>query len=185
MVLAATPGPSIDMSQSNEQEQGGAPAKPKARKGLELFWRIIAGLMLITIGWIAWVLYQIAPRSVVTPMAYAHQVQTVNTRQSAADTAVTISSPASTVDGGGARPEAAAGLSQASPEAAAAVMAMDQAQAAARDGAHQASADVQAAAMDERKERLQRAEPLERDGLKLSTEITTPLAERKRTSKKQ
>jgi hypothetical protein len=62
---------------------------------------------------------------------------------------------------------------------------MDQAQAGARDGAHQASADVQAAALEQRKEQLRRVEPLERDGLKLSPEITTPLAERKKIPKKQ
>jgi hypothetical protein len=181
LVLAAKPGLCIDMSQTNQQEQGAARAKPRVRKDLELFWRIIAGLLVVIIAWILWVLYQISPRSVVTPLVYAYQVKPVGTQQSATAAAGTIASPQSPA----AAPASQAGATavavpQASPEAAAAALAMDQAQAGARSGAHQASADIQAAALDERNEQLQRAEPLERDGLKLSPEITTPLVGKKR-----
>ena len=186
LVLAVKPGLSIDMSQTNQQEQGAAPTKPRVRKNWELFWRIIAGLMLVIIGWIVWVLYQITPRSVVTPMAYEFQVKSLGTQQPATGAAGTMASPQPTAAASAAQPGAAAvAVPQPSPEAAAAALAMDEAQAGARTGAHQSSADVQAAALEERKEQLQRVEPLERDGLKLSPEITTPLAERKRIPKKQ
>lgn len=58
------------MSQATQQEQIGVPAKPRARRDWEWFWRIVASLMLLIIGWMGWVLYQITPRSVVTPLAY-------------------------------------------------------------------------------------------------------------------
>jgi hypothetical protein len=145
------------MSQTMQQEQGAAPAKPGARKDWELFWRIIAGLMLLVIAWVIWVLYQITPRSVVTPLAYANQVRPIGTQQSAT---------------GAAAPQPA-------PEAAAADLAMDLAQAAARSGAHQASADVQAAALEKKQEQIRG------EGLRLATEISTPLAEKHKISKTQ
>jgi hypothetical protein len=186
LVLAAKPGLCIDMSQTNQQEQSAARAKPVMRKELELFWRIIAGLMVITISWVLWVLYQIAPRSVVTPLVYESQVKRAGTQPSASGAAGTVASPQPTAAAPAAQAGAAAvDMPQASPGAAAAALAMDRAQAGARSGAHQASADVQAAALEQWEEQLQRAEPLERDGLKLSPEITTPLAERKRIPKKQ
>lgn len=186
-VLAAKPGLCIDMSQTNQQEQGSAPARPRrVRKDLELFWRIIAGLMVIIIGWIIWVMYQITPRSVVTPLVYEYQVKRVNTQQSATGAAGTIASPQSPAPAPAAQPGATAvAVPQASPEAAAATLAMDQAQAGARTGAHQSSADVQAAALEKREEQLKREEQFRRERLKLSTEITTPLVERKRIPKKQ
>jgi hypothetical protein len=174
------------MSQTTQKEQGAARAKPVLRKDLELFWRTIAGLMVITVGWLLWVLYQITPRSVVTPLVYEAQVKRVSTQPSAAGAAGTNASPQSTA----AAPAAKAGaatvdMAVPSPAVAAASLAMDHAQAGARAGAHQASADVQAAALEKREERLQRAEPLEQDGRKLAAEITTPLAERERIPKKQ
>ena len=54
------------MSQTKRQERAGAPAESRARKDWEWFWRIVAGLMLLVIAWVVWVLYQITPRSVVT-----------------------------------------------------------------------------------------------------------------------
>jgi hypothetical protein len=71
------------MSQTKQQEQGAAPAKPRVRKDWELFWRIIAGLMVVIIGWIVWVLYQITPRSVVTPLVYESQVKPLVSHPSA------------------------------------------------------------------------------------------------------
>ena len=84
LVLATKPGLSIDMNQTTQQEQGAVPAKPRTRRDWEWFWRIIAGLMLLVIAWVAWVLYQITPRSVVTPLAYADQVRPIGTQPSAA-----------------------------------------------------------------------------------------------------
>ncbi len=68
------------MSQTKQQEQGVATAKPRVRKDWELFWRIIAGLILLVIAWVAWVAYQIMPRSVVTPLAYATQVKPIGSK---------------------------------------------------------------------------------------------------------
>ena len=162
------------MSQTTQPQQGTAPAEPRPRKDWELFWRIIAGLMLLIIGWIAWVLYQITPRSVVTPLVYEAQAKRSGAPQADAGAAAPSPQPSP------AKPVAqdvAAGLPvpQAAPEVAAAALLMDQAQAAARSGAHQASADVQAGALEKSREQLERAQPIERDGLKLSPEITTPL----------
>ncbi len=174
------------MSQVNQQEQGAAATKPRVRKHWELFWRIIAGLMLVIIGWTVWVLYQITPRSVVTPLVYESQVKPLGTQPSATGAAGTMASPQPAAAPPAAQEGAAAlPVPQLSPEAAAAALAMDQAQAAARSGAHQASADVQAAALEKREEQRQRAEQLERGGLKLAPEITTPLAERNRIPKKK
>ena len=153
------------MSNSGAQEQGTA----KSGRGVhwELFWRIIAGLMVITIGWIGWVLYQITPRSVGTPLVFESQTKPITATGAGA-------SPAAPAQPGGvsAAPGASAATasSQPVPDTVAAMRAMAEAQAAMLAGAHQASADVQTQA-------LPRVEPLG-EKLKLSTEITTPLAER-------
>lgn len=139
----------MDMNQTTQQEQGAAPAKPRARRDWEWFWRIIAALMLLVIAWVAWVLYQITPRSVVTPLAYATQIRPIGGQQPAA---------------GAAMPAAPAA------PAAAADLAMGIAQAAARAGAHQSSADVQAAAMQKKEEQIKG------EGLRLATEISIPPA---------
>ena len=36
----------------------------------EYFWRVMAVLMLISVGWVAWLIWQLAPQSVVTDLAY-------------------------------------------------------------------------------------------------------------------
>lgn len=141
------------MNQTTQQEQGTAPAKSSARRDWEWFWRIIAGLMLLVVAWVAWVLYQITPRSVVTPLAYSNQIRPIGTLPSAA-VATT--------------PAAAA----AAPSFAAADLAMGIAQAAARAGAHQSSADVQAAAMEKKEGQIKG------EGLRLATEISMPPAEK-------
>jgi hypothetical protein len=56
---------------------------------------------------------------------------------------------------------------------------MDQAQAAMRAGAHQASADVQAAALETTEQKIKG------EGLRLATELSTPLAEKQGTLKTQ
>ena len=141
------------MSDTRPQQHGAAPAEANTRGHWEWFWRIIAGLMLITIGWVGWVAYQIMPRSVATPLAYESQIKPGGT---AVATQQQVAAPAT---------------AQSAPAPSAADLAMEQVQAAMRDGAHQASADVQAAAMPIEEE------PGRGERLKLSTEITTPLAE--------
>ncbi len=155
------------MSNSSGQKQGTAPAGRGAH--WELFWRIIAGLMLITICWIAWVLYQIMPRSVVTPLAFETQAKAIT----AAGAGTSPATPAQQA-GAAAAPDASAARasSQSVPDTVAAMRAMEEVQAALRAGAHQSSADVQAAALPKAEEAVLG------ERLKLSTEITTPLAER-------
>lgn len=75
--LPSKPGLGTKMSQNEQREQGAAQAKPRARKDWELFWRIIAGLMLLVVAWVAWVTYQIMPRSVVTPLAYVTRIRPI------------------------------------------------------------------------------------------------------------
>ncbi|HEY5292721.1 MAG TPA: hypothetical protein VIJ43_10455 [Burkholderiales bacterium] len=172
------------MSQTN-QEEGAAPTEPRVRKEWEWFWRIIAGLMVIIIGWIFWVLYQITPRPVVTPLAYASQGKLRAAQQPATGAASAVASlPPAAAPPVAQEGAAALAAVQPAPEAVAAALAMDQAQAGARTGAHQSSADVQAAALEKREERLKREEHFKREGLKLSTEITTPLLEKKSNRKK-
>ena len=74
------------MNQTNQREPGSAAAESGARKGWELFWRTIAGLILLVIAWVAWVAYQIMPRPIVTPLAYASPVRPIS-MQPAAPTA--------------------------------------------------------------------------------------------------
>ncbi|TSA12245.1 MAG: hypothetical protein D4R74_11690 [Betaproteobacteria bacterium] len=147
------------MNQTKQRESGADQVKPRPRKGWESFWRIIAGLMLLVIVWVAWVMYQIMPRSVVTPLAYANQAQRVGTAQSA-DGAVSTSAPTAPLP---------------APESTAADAAMALAQAAMHSGAHQSSADVAAATLE------QKPEQIKGEGLRLATEISTPLAEKNRT----
>jgi len=166
------------MSQSKEQQQAAAPAGPRHRKDWELFWRIIAGLMLVIIGWIAWVLYQITPRSVVTPLVYESQAKRGGAKQPEAGATAASPQPAPAkpaVQEGAGAPAAP----QPGPEARAAALLIDQVQAAMRAGAHQSSADVQAAALE------QRPEPVQGETLKLATEIAMPPVEKKSAPQQQ
>jgi MSHA biogenesis protein MshN len=44
---------------------------PAVRKDREWFWRIIAGLMIVAVGWVGWIAWQLQPREpVVTPQAF-------------------------------------------------------------------------------------------------------------------
>lgn len=138
------------MSQTKQQEQRAAPVNQRVRRDWEPFWRIVAGLMLLTVAWVVWVLYQITPRSVVTPLAYASVTRPITRAQ--------------------APPPPSA------PQRAAEVPVEDYAtglaRAAARSGAHQPSADVQTLGRDTTQE------PIQAEGLRLATELSTPLAEK-------
>ena len=157
LVLVAKPGLFTHMSQTTQQEQGTAANKPASRRDWEWFWRIVAGLMLLVIAWVVWVLYQITPRSVVTPLAYASQARPVGAAQAA------MAAPAAPVQEAVA-PPAPQPITEAD-------RAMDAAQAAAQSGAHQASADVQAASLGAKQ--VQVIQP----GLRLATELSAPPAD--------
>jgi MSHA biogenesis protein MshN len=47
------------------------PVKPAhaARGAHEWFWRVVAALVLISLGWVGWVAYQLQPRHIATPLA--------------------------------------------------------------------------------------------------------------------
>ena len=69
------------MLQDLDRRQGGADvadATPRstvravqpAEQRREWFWRIVAGLMLIAVGWVVWIAYQLRPHPVVTDLAF-------------------------------------------------------------------------------------------------------------------
>jgi len=56
-----------------------AGSAPRVSFGSELFWRLLATLIFISVVWILWLLWQITPRSTVNPIVF--QIQ--QNRQSA------------------------------------------------------------------------------------------------------
>jgi hypothetical protein len=98
------------MNQTESQQPGAAPATPKARKDWELFWRIIAGLMLLVTAWVVWVVYQIMPRSVVTPLAYSTQIRPIGAQQSGTGTEAPVAPSAPQSAAAAADPEQAAAV---------------------------------------------------------------------------
>ena len=145
------------MSQTKQQAVAGS---PRQRKDWELFWRIIAGLMVLIIAWVLWVLYQITPRSVVTPLAYANPIRPIGTHQSAGGAAAPATAP----------PAVAPPAPQTATEAKAAGAATDQAQTAVPASSNQAPTDVRASAVEKTEQQIQGV------GLRLATEISMPTA---------
>jgi MSHA biogenesis protein MshN len=45
------------------------PISPSGKFGSEVFWRVLAFFMVLLVGWVLWVVWQLTPRSVVTPLA--------------------------------------------------------------------------------------------------------------------
>src|SRR5438128_454771 len=46
-------------------------AVPPQRGGREWFWRIVAGLMIVALGWVGWIAYQLQPKSgIATELAF-------------------------------------------------------------------------------------------------------------------
>jgi len=162
LVRAAKPGLFIDMSQTKQQEQGAA-AEPEARKHWEWFWRIVAGLMLVVIAWVAWVLYQITPRSVVTPLAYTSQVRPISAAPPPAASAV----PAAPAQEAAAPPVAQPGTAGAAGGAS-----TDTAAAATQSGVRAVSVDAQAGSAEKTEE------PVKAQGLRLATELSAPPADK-------
>ena len=56
---------------SGGTEPGPQPVKPARAKrgGHEWFWRSLAVLVLVSLGWVGWVAYQLQPRTILTPLA--------------------------------------------------------------------------------------------------------------------
>ncbi len=148
------------MSQTKQHEQVAKPDQPRTRKDWEWFWRIVAVLMLAFISWAGWVLYQITPRSVVTPLAYAPQVKPIGAPQAAggaqvpdAQSSEVTAQPATAPAESG----QASGVVSTVPHAATAKSAAD------------IPAGDPAANQDKKDEQIKGA------GLRLATEISTPL----------
>ncbi len=51
-------------------DPGDAAAKPQKMIG-EWFWRFLAVVMLVVVGWILWIIYQINPQPLITPAGFA------------------------------------------------------------------------------------------------------------------
>ena len=60
----------------------------------EYFWRVTAVLMLISVGWVGWLVWQLAPRSVVTDLAYESSKATGAPENAAAPALADGASPA-------------------------------------------------------------------------------------------
>jgi hypothetical protein len=172
------------MSQTKQQQQEAAAGSPRPREDWELFWRIIAGLMVLVIAWILWVLYQVTPRSVVTPLAFANRIRPIGRQQPATGAAASAVAPPAVAAPGS--PSATAVTASpavtplALPPAATATGApTDKAQAAVAAGAHQPSADVRPPAAENTEQQVQEV------GLRLATEISTPAAEKQGSVKVQ
>jgi hypothetical protein len=165
------------MSQTKQQQLEAGADSPGRRRDGELFWRIIAALMVLVIAWVLWVLYQITPRSVVTPRAYANRTRPIRTQWPASGAAGPAATPAAIASPGPASATATAATappaatSSALPHAAAGAV-VNKAQEAASSGAPQTSAEVQASAMKQTQQQTQGTGV----GLRLATEITTPAA---------
>lgn len=173
--LSAKPGRSSDMSETKQQQLEAGVDSTGARKDGELFWRIIAALMVLVIAWVLWVLYQITPRSVVTARAYANRIRPIGMQRPASCARGLAVAPAAITSPGHASATAAtvppAVTSSALPHAAAGAI-VNMAQEAVPSGAPQISAEVQASAMKRTQQQTQGTGM----GLRLATEITTPAA---------
>lgn len=139
------------------EQQHAAAGSHGSRKDLELFWRIVAGLMLLVVAWTLWVLYQITPGSVVTPKAYATRIRPIGTQPLAIGA---LANPPPVVTPPALQPTAQATAADASS---------DGAQAAARAAAPGTTADTQATVAQAAKERK-----VQSVGLRLATEISAP-----------
>jgi MSHA biogenesis protein MshN len=59
----------VAMSADEAGPQAVKPVVEAQRRRHEWFWRVLAGLVLISVGWVGWVAYQLQPRALVTPLA--------------------------------------------------------------------------------------------------------------------
>ena len=134
------------------------------RRFSELFWRVMGALILISIGWVAWLMWQLTPRSAVTELAYQSLERA---RGGAPATAAKPATPA--------LPAAAAVAVLPVPAVAVvpapAVLPLVPVVA----GAPQLPADRAAQQAPQRPA----AEPRNPDMLRLATELTTPIPERR------
>jgi hypothetical protein len=143
------------MNQTKQQEQAAAAEQPRARRDWEWFWRIVAGLMLVFSAWAGWVVYQITPRSVVTPLAYATPVKPIGTSQT---------------PGGEQAPAAPAAAAMQPPS-----LPIETGQASAVDQTAKQSAAPQALPSGQAGNQEKKEESIKGGGLRLATELSTPL----------
>jgi hypothetical protein len=139
---------------------GAATPKPQKMIG-EWFWRFLAVVMLATVGWVLWIMYQINPQSLITKAGFEAAA-----KARASQDAKGVITPAA--------PATAAPATAAPATAAAAT-------AAAADGAMQGAASASAEAPKSPVQAV-RAEPKEPpvnpERLKFADTIETPISER-------
>ncbi len=124
---------------------------PSTKLASEFFWRTMAMAMLFSIGWVAWLVWQLTPRPVVTELAYQ-----------AAKGKVTAPADASSAPADAAAPAAKAAPAAAPPATTAPA---DPVAVAATPAAQTAPAPT--------------AEKVNFDMLRLATQLTTPIPERR------
>jgi len=73
--------------------------------GSEWFWRVVAALILITLGWVAWVAWQVTPRHSVTELALQSANRPVPAATPVAPPAVPVPVPGAPPPGRQAKPE--------------------------------------------------------------------------------
>lgn len=66
-----------DLDQRNAMATAGAPLPPNQVRAVsapaathEFFWRVLAGLAMIAVGWVGWVAYQVQPHSIATHLSF-------------------------------------------------------------------------------------------------------------------
>jgi hypothetical protein len=128
---------------------GAAAPKPQKMVG-EWFWRFLALVMLVTVCWILWIIYQINPQPLITPAGYEAAAKAARVSQDAKGRITPAVAPGAAAPGAG--PVAADGAAQ---------------------GAASAQAEAPKAPAAEPKE-----PPVNPERLKFSDSIETPIPER-------
>jgi len=133
---------------SGDMAQQVRPVKAPAI-GSNLFWRVMAGIMVVVVAWVIWVMWQIMPRSVVTDRAYQSLVKLRAAPQPPASVTAAVAASEPAQPGAVAAPQAPA----------------------------PAASQPAATATPARKPAAQ-PEPAKIDMLRMATEIVTPIGGR-------
>ena len=182
-----------ELDKRHAVDDGGKPAIPANAKTLaqqlrpvkvrrdfgEAFWRVMAGLMLVVVCWIAWLLWQITPRPVVTELAFQAK-GTLRTEAPAQVAEAPAQLPQAQVVV--VEPAPASNLAVAAPTAVApsiAVTPMEKASAAVNPALALAPAGPVVPVAPPVGAAGKPSDPAKIDMLKLATEITTPIPERR------
>jgi hypothetical protein len=97
------------------EETAAPPSAPKQYVG-EWFWRFLALVMLATVGWVVWIIYQISPQPLVTEAAFKAAAKAKAASQDAKGL-ITPAAPPAAAPPGAAPVAAAAGAAEAAAPA--------------------------------------------------------------------